>query len=198
MIKPASNAGVTQAHGPGIGIERWVGPADGNLSAQPMVKAWRRPFRSNSPRSSRWFGEGGLIFKDWHVFYNKDTQDLLGLPAYRLVGYKSEANSEFSTHAFAMTSTPLWINADVRWEMESGVGCFDGCAAYLMVAALDANSGAVLPGYDRSRCVMMNVNGTRLELTWNGSAPLHEVHGGEQIRLRVYYRDAVIYAIGAQ
>jgi hypothetical protein len=185
-----------KAHGPGIGIERWVGPADGNLSALPMTAAWRRPFRSRV-QSSRWFGEGGVIFRDWHVWYNKETRDLLGLPAYRLAGYRSVANSEFSTQAFVMPHGPLWINADAHWEMDSDDACSEGCAAYLMVAALDAHSGALLPGYDRGRCVMMNVNATRLELAWNGSTPLHEVHGGKQIRLRIYYRDAAVYAVGA-
>ena len=62
---------------------------------------------------------------------------------------------------------------------------------------MDGKSGAVLPGYEERRCVMMNVNATRLMLAWNGSKPLHEQHAGESVRLRVFYRDATVFAVGA-
>ena len=85
----------------------------------------------------------------------------------------------------------------MHWQMDSDDAGSEGCAAYLMVAALDAHSGALLSGYDQGRCVMMNVNATRLALAWHGSTPLHEVHGGEQIWLRIRYTDdAVVNAVG--
>lgn len=190
-----------QAHGPGIGLERWIGPSNGDIAALPMSEAWRRPFRSQPARDSRWFGEGGMIFRDHHVWYNKQSRELLGLPAYRLAGYRSVANSEFSTHVFKVPPKPLWVNADVHWDGTtdgpSFGGCFEGCAAYLMVAVLNGTTDAVLPGYEERRCVMMNVDSTRLMLAWNGSKPLHEQHVGESIRLRLFYRDATVFAVGA-
>jgi hypothetical protein len=196
--KATGKVDLRQAHGPGIGVERWVGPADGNLSAQPMTSAWRRPFRSRV-RSSHWIGVGGLIFRDWHIWYNKQTRAMLGLPAYRFAGYKSMANAEFSTHIFELPPRSLWINADMSW-IETDLGAWSGSesrAAYLMVAALDADSGKVLPGYEHERCVMMNVSGTQLQLEWNGSAPLHTQHAGQRVRLRMFYRDASIFAVGS-
>lgn len=44
---------------------------------------------------------------------------------------------------------------------------------------------------------MMNVNGTRLPLVWNGSKPLHEHIPGQRVRLRVFYRAASVFAVGA-
>jgi hypothetical protein len=185
-----------QAHGPGIGLERWIGPSNGDIASLPMSEAWRRPFRSQRAKDSRWFGEGGFIFRDHHIWYNMQSRELLGLPSYRLAGYRSVANSEFSTRVFEVPSKPLWVNADVHWDGPPEA-CFDGCAAYLMVAALDGKSGAVLPGYEEGRCVMMNVNSTRLMLAWNGSKPLHEEHAGNLVRLRLFYRDATVFALGA-
>ena len=44
-------------------------------------------------------------------------------------------NSEFSTAVFTMPGGPLWINTDAHWDA--------GCAAYVMVAVMDAASGTV-------------------------------------------------------
>eukprot|EP01043_Picozoa_sp_COSAG02_P053908 COSAG02_NODE_6023_length_3869_cov_1.528382_3_plen_53_part_00 len=45
---------------------------------------------------------------------------------------------------------------------------------------------------------MMNVNGTRLPLVWNGTSAL-EQHAvvGKEVALRLFFRDAIIYAIGS-
>jgi hypothetical protein len=45
---------------------------------------------------------------------------------------------------------------------------------------------------------MMNVDGTRLPLAWNGSRPLHERVPGRRVRLRVFYRAASVFAVGGQ
>ena len=47
--KATGQLDLRQCHGPGIGLERWIGPADGNLSRQPMTHrdAWQRPFRES-------------------------------------------------------------------------------------------------------------------------------------------------------
>ena len=115
------------------------------------------------------------------IWCSKAQHKLLGVPAYRLAGIHSLANSEFSTQAFELPSQPLWVNADVSWSPDptGTLEGLEGCSAYLMVAVLDATSEQVLhvPGFERERCVMMNVSGTRLKPVmpvWNGSAPVHE------------------------
>ena len=197
--KSSGRVDLRQAHGPMIGIERWIGPADGNLSSQPMATAWQRPFRSQTKKYGTGFGEGGILFRDWHVWYYKTERALLGIPAYRLAGVRSMANSEFSTLTFEVPTTPLWVNADVSWASDpqnSVTTCYGGCAAYLMVAVLDASNDETLPGYEHSRCVMMNVSSTRLALVWQGAGPLHEQHAGRLVRLRMFYREATIFAVG--
>jgi hypothetical protein len=197
--KATGRLDLRQCHGPGIGLERWIGPADGNLSRQPMTRhdAWQRPFRSDV-KPSTLFGEGGVIFRGYHIWLQSDwytsptarsNKMLLGLPEYRLAGFHSDSNAEFSTAVFSVPSRrPLWINADAHWDATR--------AAYVMVEVLDAASGVVVPGYERERCVMMNVNGTRLPLEWNGSKPLHEHIVGQRVRLRVFYRAATVFAVG--
>ena len=92
-----------------------------------MSEAWRRPFRSQRAKDSRWFGEGGFIFRDHHIWYNMQSRELLGLPSYRLAGYRSVANSEFSTRVFEVPSKPLWVNADV--DASSGITFDEFCSA---------------------------------------------------------------------
>jgi hypothetical protein len=41
-----------------------------------------------------------------------------------------------------------------------------GCAAYIMVAVLDAATGVVIPGFERENCILKNASGTRLPLSW--------------------------------
>ena len=160
--KATGQLDLRQCHGPGIGLERWIGPADGNLSRQPMASAWQRPFRSDVTPSNV-FGEGGAIFRGHHIWlqsywYTSPTArsltgGLLGLPEYRLAGFHSDSNAEFSTAVFAVPSQgSLWINADAHWDIPAGaprdgggwpLECGEGCAAYVMVAVMDAASGAV-------------------------------------------------------
>ena len=82
-----------------------------------------------------------------------------------------------------------------------------------MVELRSAVDGSVVPGYERSRCVMLNVNGLRLPLRWDGAdielhsdaatpAALPTVRSSEQpaegseVFLRIFFRDATIFAFG--
>ena len=83
-----------------------------------------------------------------------------------------------------------------------------------MVELRSAVSGAVIPGYERSGCVLLNVDGQRLPLRWDGradtdirkdsvttnattlSAPPVPPAAGSKIFLRVFFRDATIFAFG--
>ena len=103
--------------------------------------------------------------------------------------------------------TPLWVNANVSWHAHlnttyDGVrGCDEGCAAYLFAAVLDADSGLEIAGYGVNETrPLMGVDGLQLVLQWNGPAggavdttPLV----GRRVRIRLYFRDATIYALGA-
>ena len=153
---PANKSSPTHAkdlracHGPHIGVERFIGPADGNLTREPMMAAWSRPFRENVGNRAgitpvgELLTSGGMLFRGHHVWLGSAINgaggvgSLLGLPALRLAGFYSLANSEFSTKVFTMPSAPLWLNADAHWTVPSGapldkagvpLNCDEGCAA---------------------------------------------------------------------
>lgn len=87
---------------------------------------------------------------------------------------------------------------------------------YIMVELRSAVDDAVVPGYERSGCVLLNVNGLRLPLRWGGSgavaganygdgsavatpqAPTPAVPppAGSKVFLRIFFRDATIFAFG--
>lgn len=58
------------------------------------------------------------------------------------------------------------------------------------------NTGATVPGYERAKCTMMNVDGLRVPIAWKGALPAAAPKAGAQVRLRFYFRDATIYAFG--
>eukprot|EP01051_Picozoa_sp_SAG22_P005657 SAG22_NODE_342_length_11973_cov_10.127927_6_plen_185_part_00 len=131
---PSGQPDLRQCHGPHIGIERWIGPADGNLSAMPMQTVWSRPFRAHAGNHRRLAPEdqiltsGGVLFRGHHIWLNAADANgkgggtlVVGLPEYRLAGYYSLANAEFSTLPFAVPSSkPLWINAEASWVLPPG------------------------------------------------------------------------------
>ena len=71
----------------------------------------------------------------------------------------------------------------------------------MYAAVLDGTTGEELPGYGVSETIPMeDVDGQRLPLTWRGhdgtvvdTSPLK----GRLVKLRIYFRDATIYAVGA-
>jgi|EP01049_Picozoa_sp_SAG25_P012304 hypothetical protein len=125
------------------------------------------------------------------------------LPSLRLAGIYAPANGEFSSLAFTMPAEPLWVNANVSWHGQlrttyDGIrGCDEGCAAYLYAAVLDADTGMELPGFgvEQTRA-MMNVDGARLPLRWRGGRDSSSLEG-RRVRVRIYFRDAYVYALGA-
>eukprot|EP01052_Picozoa_sp_SAG31_P023827 SAG31_NODE_1988_length_6721_cov_11.339928_9_plen_174_part_00 len=158
-----------------------------------------------------------------------DNGAVWGLPLYRLAGVYSPGNGEFSTQPFKMPSTgKLWINAEATWGSwaTDGTGPWqpgstqkydgnyvggadEGRAAYIMVALMDAATGLVIPGHEPQRCLMTNVTGLRLPVTWGAMTvakdappsppppPPVAVQPGQVVQLRFFFRDATIYAAGA-
>ena len=206
-------------HGPHLGTERWLGPFDGALAELPLRSGWQRPFKHTTGRRHRlapdvgeMFTCGGVIWGDHHIFLSQSSSRLprvsmIGVPTYRYAGLFAPSNAEFSTQPFVVPSlavgTSLWLNADISWEQHAGQGCDQGCDAYVMVEVRSADAassqgrvsvGEVVPGFEKERCVLMNVDGIRLPLRWNGTslAPL----AGSTVQLRIYYRDATIFALG--
>ena len=97
---------------------------------------------------------------------------------------------------------PLWINAAAKWKgHEVTGGCDEGCDACVFVAVLDAATGAEVEGYGMKDVVAMaDVDGLRLVLQWKGSGSAvvnSTALAGRQVRLRIYFRDATVFAVGA-
>lgn len=67
--------------------------------------------------------------------------------------------------------------------------------AYVMVEVYDANTHTVLPGYEKDKCVMMNVDAPDLKLSWGQKAPPVATH--LPVFVRIYFRDAIVYALNA-
>eukprot|EP01045_Picozoa_sp_COSAG04_P003524 COSAG04_NODE_144_length_22941_cov_54.823614_10_plen_65_part_00 len=55
--------------------------------------------------------------------------------------------------------------------------------------------GNTLAGFERDKCVLMNVDGLKLPLQWTGNpAP---PAAGTRVRLRFSFRDATLFAAGS-
>ena len=125
--------------------------------------------------------------------------DLWGVPTHRVAGMFAPANGEFTTKTFPMPAGGLYINADAKWPGGDadarGLYCDERCQGYVMVAVLDANTKKAIAGYDEGRCVLKNVDGLRLPLTWAGAPPA--LAEGRVVALRVYFREATVFAVGA-
>ena len=136
----------------------------------------------------------------WVSRYSNGTF-LLGVPLYRIAGLYAPANAEFTTPLLTVggAGDRLWLNADAHWTPSAPdapdgavfANCDEGCAAYIMVALLDAVSGQVVANYEKEKCRFLDADGQRLLLSWDGRSPAPGSY-----RLRVFYRDAVIYAAG--
>ena len=192
-------------HGPHMYEEWWVGPNDGNPT---NLSQWRRPFYDvHAFPHDIWAMSQPVVYNDSHIWV--DNGAVWGLPLYRLAGLYTESNGEVITSAFKMPSEPLWINAHALWEGDDHTGgCDEGCAAYIMIELIDAESGAIIPGYEKEKCIMVNVDGLRLPVVWKKKAADFGVEdaddltgtelAGKEIKMKIYFRDATIYAIGHQ
>jgi hypothetical protein len=121
------------------------------------------------------------------------------VPDNRLAGLFAPANGEFSTEEFSWPeSGAVWLNVDAHWEQAPGGTCDEKCQAYVMVAVLDANNDKPIEGYEHSNCVLIDVDQQQLPLVWNStSKEPSQISPGKAVKLRFYFRDATIYAVGA-
>ena len=87
----------------------------------------------------------------------------------------------------------------------------EGCNAYIFAELIDASTGQALAGHTRAEAIpMMNVSGTKLPLRWRSAdgsklgKPPPCVPGtagcplaGAAVQLRLFFRDATVFAVGA-
>lgn len=145
------------------------------------------------------------------------TGSVFSLPLYHIAGVYAPANAEFNTGVFSYPAVGLYVNADAEWQGGTVTGgCDEGCNAYLFAELIDANTGQAVPGYTRANSVpMMNVSGIKLPLRWRVPSDVnYSGHGpdkpppclpgtagcplvGASVQLRLFFRDATIFAIGA-
>jgi len=190
------------------------------LTKQPLAASWKRDFRrfannrfsSLSPvhEESELYAHGPITFgaNRSMVWLHRGSKtgrgiQLIGVPEFRLAGMYAPANAEFTTGALRTKGARdrIWLSFDAHWTASvpdappphhaAFSDCDEGCAAYVMVALLDAASGAVVPGFEKERCVHMNANEQRLHLLWQTRSPPPGTY-----KLRIYFRDAVVYATG--
>merc|ERR1711924_468652 len=194
-------------HGPHMYDEWIVGDAAGDPT---NMEAWARLYRdagysrsfttvtAHASPHDTWLMAPPVMSPDGdsHVFIG--SARVWSLPSYRLGGLYAPANAEFNTPPFRWSQADmLWLNADARWK---GVpvtgGCDEGCAAYIMVELCDASTREVIPGFEKENLKLMNTTGLKLPLRWKGHRTMKGVQGHMQVRARIYFRDATIYAMG--
>lgn len=223
--------GVTEAcHGPHMYEEWFVGPRSQDASEIPN---WNRPFAQASALGTQraaplsvWLMAPPVVYTPTspssllqasasassssspdpiHLFVADGT--MWYLPLYRMAGLYAPANGEFSTPQMMLTKAgmkALWINADVQWGslLPTG-GCDEGCAAYVMVELISMKTTEVIPGFEKEKCLLMNVTGTHLNLVWEDASVSEYVTSAffadepVAVQARVYFRDATVYAIGS-
>ena len=199
-------------HGPHLHEEWWVGPASGDAAD---TSSWRRPYRrTHSAPHDAWLMAPPVSFKDELLVWVGSTGKVYTLPSYRIAGVYAPANGEASTPVIASlpATKALWVNADVKWKgREVTGGCDEGCDSYLFAALLDGESGAEIPGFGVIDAVAMtDVDGLKMVMQWKRTSSGEEggeegvtfvnttALGGKSVRVRMYFRDAMVYAIGAE
>ena len=184
MLNYASSPSTPGKHGPHLSTEWWVSP-DG-------ISHWSRPYREfeASPREVRDLHHAPVVFRNkllW-LFFGK----IYELPIDRLAGVFSKANAAFSTNAFSVPARPLFLNAQAAWSHAPRVGTDMQEQAYIMAELLDER-GRAIPGFEKEKSLLQDVDGVRLPLRWQGRDTV--TLAGEKVVLRFYFRDATIHAV---
>jgi hypothetical protein len=152
---------------------------------------WKRPFRdTNVYEDQFWLALQGPLEREGMLrFYHPDGR-IASLPDDRIFYATCRANGEFSTHTFTMPTNGLTLNARATYREAEG----DSGQAYVMCELLNPD-GQVIPAYERTQCVLENVDGRDLPLLWDGKNAAERA--GTEVRLRFFLRDAKVYGVGA-
>lgn len=172
-------------HGPQLDTEWWVGH-DG--------LRWERPGRDVNALGDAFPGNARITHNPMVIggqFLFHFGNHLVGMKQDRISFVAARANAEFSTRPFVMPAGDLLLNAAVP----SPERAFSAQQAYIRVAVLD-EKGAVVPGFEIEKCLILNDDDIDLPLLWAGRS-VREL-AGQRIRLRFQLRSASIYAVTTQ
>jgi hypothetical protein len=129
---------------------------------------------------------------------------VMAVPLYRVAGMYAPANGVFTTQPFIMPSR-LNLNAAAKWHGRNAATenrtCDEGCGAYIMVALHRAGAKhPVSEAFAAERCILLNVDSVRLPLVWetDGKAASIAQFRGQAMSLRIYFRDATVYAVDGE
>lgn len=111
------------------------------------------------------------------------------LPEDRLFYVGARSNGAFSTKPFEMPAEPLMLDAAMQFTPH-GPGMFE--QSYIMAELVDTDHN-VIPGFERAKCVHYHLPANRIRLHW-GDEDGYRL-AGRPVRLRLYFRDARIYAV---
>lgn len=155
---------------------------------------WSRPFREIDASPNMWTPNGPPLRVGGYLrFYDFGGSEIVGVPEDRLFYITCHANGEFTTDRFIMPPSGLQLNVAASYVSRTQPIYNQ---AYVMVEILDAEQGVqgrVIEGFEKERCVLMDVDNLHYPLTWQGS-DLSRL-AGRAVRLRFYFRAARIYGV---
>jgi len=167
-------------HGPQLSCEWWT---------SNDALEWRRPYRDHGAAGD---ARGAMSHAPFEVNGQLRwvlDRNVYALDADRLVGVHCRGNGQFSTRVLRMPGTPLSLNAAAAHSKAPSTNMHK--QAYLMAELQDAE-GSAIEGYECERCAFLDVDQPDLPLRWGGKDGTELA--GKQVRLRLFFRDATVYA----
>lgn len=177
----ANSRRATTKHGPRSAVE-WAISHDG--------LNWSRPHRDmDATQHVGGLSVQGPLVRDGVLRFYSPGGALASVREGRVFAVTCRGNGEFSTVKFAMPEKGLSLNASALYDVSEG----DAGRAYIM-AELRDEQGKVIPGYERSRCLIANRDDAAMPLRWDGASG--DKLKGKRVSMRFYLREAKIYSVG--
>lgn len=177
----ANSRRATTKHGPRSEVE-WAVSRDG--------LDWSRPHRDmDATQHVGGLPVQGPLARDGVLRFYSPGGSIASAREGRTFGVTCRGNGEFSTVKFAMPEKGLSLNASSLYDASEG----DAGRTYIM-AELRDEQGKVIPGYERSRCLVANQDGEAMLLRWGGKNGCERK--GQTVSVRFYLREAKIYSVG--
>lgn len=170
----------TTKHGPRSEVE-WAISRDG--------LNWSRPFREldATEQVGALAVQGPLVREGMLRFFERDRV-ITSIPSGRIFHVTGKGNAEVSTPKFVMPAKGLKLEADVLYKPYEG----ETGRAYLMAELRDTEN-QVIPGYERQKFLLENIDARALPLEWEGKNGSELA--GKTLRLRFFFRDAKLYSV---
>jgi len=174
-------------HGPHLSTEWWI-------SRDAMN--WERPYRdvfACGPAPDI-ISHAPLRYDDKLLFIIKPEashteSEVYGVPVDRLFYIGSMASAQMSTIPFTMPDQPLYLNIEAGLHREELRMRYQ---SYVMAELLD-EQGQVIAGYNKEKCIGHEIDDLHWPLRWEGQDATELA--GQTMQLRLYFRDARIYAL---